>query len=139
MDIAGHVSKAMLKHYSHIRMEAKRKALESVVENRTQKTTEENAPQSGQNHPLLHRILKESTHRSPHSWVFLRVIEELIGGVNRRNELAPQVGLEPTTLRLTVARKRFSADYRQCLWSTQTPAFMRVPRPSRLLSDTAVC
>jgi integrase len=30
-DIAGHVSKRMLKHYSHIRMEAKRKALESIV------------------------------------------------------------------------------------------------------------
>ena len=32
MDIAGHVSKQMLKHYSHIRMEAKRKALESIVQ-----------------------------------------------------------------------------------------------------------
>jgi integrase len=30
-DIAGHVSKQMLKHYSHIRMEAKRKALEAIV------------------------------------------------------------------------------------------------------------
>jgi integrase len=30
-DIAGHVSKQMLKHYSHIRMEAKRAALESIV------------------------------------------------------------------------------------------------------------
>ena len=29
--IAGHVSKQMLKHYSHIRMEAKRKALEAIV------------------------------------------------------------------------------------------------------------
>jgi len=29
--IAGHVSKRMLKHYSHIRMEAKRKALEAIV------------------------------------------------------------------------------------------------------------
>jgi len=32
MDIAGHVSKQMLKHYSHIRMEAKRAALESIVD-----------------------------------------------------------------------------------------------------------
>jgi integrase len=54
-DIAGHVSKRMLKHYSHIRMEAKRKALESIVakpdpkapgnatvltDDRTDKTTE---------------------------------------------------------------------------------------------------
>ena len=30
-DIAGHVSKQMLKHYSRIRMEAKRTALESIV------------------------------------------------------------------------------------------------------------
>jgi hypothetical protein len=30
MDIAGHVSRQMLKHYSHIRMEAKREALETV-------------------------------------------------------------------------------------------------------------
>ena len=31
MDIVGHVSKNMLKHYSHIRMEARRDALESIV------------------------------------------------------------------------------------------------------------
>jgi integrase len=30
-DIAGHVSKQMLKHFSHIRMAAKRAALESIV------------------------------------------------------------------------------------------------------------
>jgi integrase len=34
MDIAGHVSKQMLKHYSHIRMEAKRHALEAIVTQR---------------------------------------------------------------------------------------------------------
>ncbi len=39
-DIAGHVSKQMLKHYSHIRMEAKRKALEAIV-------TKPNAQSSG--------------------------------------------------------------------------------------------
>ena len=32
MDIAGHVSKQMLKHYSHIRMQAKRNALEAIVQ-----------------------------------------------------------------------------------------------------------
>jgi hypothetical protein len=31
MDIAGHVSRQMLARYSHIRMEAKRKTLESIV------------------------------------------------------------------------------------------------------------
>ena len=34
MDIAGHVSKQMRKHYSHIRMEAKRSALEAIVDRR---------------------------------------------------------------------------------------------------------
>jgi hypothetical protein len=32
MDVAGRVSKQMLKHYSHIRMDAKRAALESIVQ-----------------------------------------------------------------------------------------------------------
>jgi hypothetical protein len=31
MDIAGYISRDMLKHYSHIRKEAKRDALESLV------------------------------------------------------------------------------------------------------------
>jgi hypothetical protein len=31
MDIVGHVSRQMLARYSHIRMEAKRKALEAIV------------------------------------------------------------------------------------------------------------
>src|ERR1700739_4654956 len=35
MDIAGHVSKRMLRHYSHIRMEAKRTALEPIVKKQT--------------------------------------------------------------------------------------------------------
>ncbi len=38
-DIAGHVSKQMLKHYSHIRMEAKRRALESIVAKANPKTS----------------------------------------------------------------------------------------------------
>ena len=33
-DLAGHVSKQMLKHYSHIRMEAKRRAVDSLVRGR---------------------------------------------------------------------------------------------------------
>jgi hypothetical protein len=46
MDIAGHVSKQMLKHYSHIRMEAKRSALESIVTVRP--ATEESVRDTGQ-------------------------------------------------------------------------------------------
>jgi integrase len=38
-DIAGHVSKQMLKHYSHIRMDAKRRALESIVPKPSPKAT----------------------------------------------------------------------------------------------------
>jgi hypothetical protein len=44
MDIAGHVSKQMLKHYSHIRMEAKRRALESIV---TRRPVEESSQETG--------------------------------------------------------------------------------------------
>jgi len=43
MDIAGHVSKQMLKHYSHIRMEAKRSALEAIVTKRMAASAGENA------------------------------------------------------------------------------------------------
>jgi hypothetical protein len=41
MDIAGHVSKRMLRHYSHIRMEAKRTALESIVKKQTNGTADQ--------------------------------------------------------------------------------------------------
>jgi integrase len=39
MDIAGHVSRQMLKHYSHIRMEAKREALDTVWRNQARAVT----------------------------------------------------------------------------------------------------
>ena len=41
IDIAGHVSKRMLRHYSHIRMEAKRTALESIVKKQTNGAAEQ--------------------------------------------------------------------------------------------------
>jgi integrase len=37
-DIAGHVSKQMLKHYSHIRMEAKRRAVDALVKKAPEST-----------------------------------------------------------------------------------------------------
>ena len=55
MDIAGHVSKQMLKHYSHIRMEAKRHALESIVTKRP--ATVESGQRQGR---------PRGTHKSPH-------------------------------------------------------------------------
>jgi len=41
MDIAGHVSKRMLKHYSHIRMEAKRRAVAALLPSETNKLTKQ--------------------------------------------------------------------------------------------------
>lgn len=54
MDIAGHVSKRMLKHYSHIRMEAKRRAVAALVLNESDKPTKvEKAPPSKDKNPRL--------------------------------------------------------------------------------------
>jgi integrase len=47
MDIAGHVSKQMLKHYSHIRMEAKRTALESIVKKPAVSNTDQTGSSGG--------------------------------------------------------------------------------------------
>jgi hypothetical protein len=55
MDIAGHVSKQMLKHYSHIRMEAKRTALESIVKKQTD--TGSSSQQTGQAEGSLQKSL----------------------------------------------------------------------------------
>ena len=68
MDIAGHVSKQMLKHYSHIRMEAKRAALESIVEKQPAQAGL-NRSKSTRHYPQLRRRLKGSTHKNPHSRV----------------------------------------------------------------------
>jgi len=59
MDIAGHVSKQMLKHYSHIRMEAKRRALESIVTVRLATATAESNQETGQ----VEEYPQESPHR----------------------------------------------------------------------------
>lgn len=46
MDIAGHVSRQMLKHYSHIRMEAKRTALQAVWEKHEEDRSSDPKPKS---------------------------------------------------------------------------------------------
>ncbi|HWC01099.1 MAG TPA: site-specific integrase, partial [Bryobacteraceae bacterium] len=46
MDIAGHVSKRMLRHYSHIRMEAKRRAVAALIPDEAAKSKEDEAPRS---------------------------------------------------------------------------------------------
>jgi integrase len=51
-DIAGHVSKQMLKHYSHIRMEAKRRAVEALVSKKA------DAPTSHSHEPEVTPVLE---------------------------------------------------------------------------------
>ncbi len=71
MDIAGHVAKQMLKHYSHIRMEAKRKALETVAQKRVQVVKEE---KGSQHHAELTSVAQhfegQSLQKSLQSGVF---------------------------------------------------------------------
>jgi integrase len=51
MDMAGHVSKQMLKHYSHIRMEAKRRAVESLTRETTSPKVVPSQTGFPKNHP----------------------------------------------------------------------------------------
>lgn len=52
-DIAGYVSKQMLRRYSHIQMEAKRNALESVVKKRVAASTDENTDDECSELPVI--------------------------------------------------------------------------------------
>jgi hypothetical protein len=63
MDIAGHVSKQMLKHYSHIRMEAKRTALESIVKKPAGKDA--SIQQNGQAAGTQQEVLDRSQNGTP--------------------------------------------------------------------------
>jgi hypothetical protein len=100
MDIAGHVSKQMLRHYSHIRMEAKRNALEAIVKPGKRDGEEAESEGSGepktvgypqsendcrnggekteksrvQKHPQISSILMWGTHKSPHNLDFQGVV-----------------------------------------------------------------
>jgi integrase len=56
MDIAGHVSKQMLKHYSHIRMEAKRTALKAIVDRRSARVDSDPVEQGAKS---SHRLQNE--------------------------------------------------------------------------------
>jgi integrase len=102
MDIAGHVSKRMLRHYSHIRMEAKRAALESIVSRKANDSADQESARinskksvgyrqnsrdyrnarrasegprwTTQNHPPMRRFLRRTTHKSPHNRQFRRFV-----------------------------------------------------------------
>ena len=63
MDIAGHVSKQMLSHYSHIRTEAKRDALETVA--RRRRSAEDKLRQEGEAMPnITQGFERESLQKS---------------------------------------------------------------------------
>jgi hypothetical protein len=59
-DMAGHVSKDMLKHYSHIRMQAKRRAVEALTK-KAASETHSNAP-TGQNSEV---VVQDSVQVTP--------------------------------------------------------------------------
>lgn len=82
MDIAGHVSKQVLKHCSHIRMEAKRNALETIVRKRSESSTTENAEQECSESSVITRDFERGYPQSPHSRAFSRVIALSIGIVS---------------------------------------------------------
>jgi hypothetical protein len=54
MSIAGHVSRAMLSRYSHVRMEAKRRALDEIAarQNTADEKRQEMAEQQADRDPL---------------------------------------------------------------------------------------
>ena len=86
MDIAGHVSKQMLKHYSHIRMEAKRNALETLVQKRA--ATEGNGPQQRAESPAVAQGFEGAyPQKSPQSG-----ISEDHRGVYRRRKSKKLIG-----------------------------------------------
>jgi hypothetical protein len=75
MDIAGHVSRQMLKHYSHIRMKAKREALDAVWK-KQQESADGKGPEQTQAAQVCspesrdRRTLKGSPYKSPYNRVF---------------------------------------------------------------------
>ena len=71
MDIAGHVSKNMLKHYSHIRMEAKRDALESIVKRPRRKSLYPRVLEIRRLHSALPRIDHPPTKFSTESLLMI--------------------------------------------------------------------
>ena len=61
------------------------------------------------------------------------------GRVCTEERMAPQVGLEPTTLRLTVAGKPISTDDCGCIRSARNGRLSGVPRSIRVRPFTSVC
>jgi hypothetical protein len=96
MDIAGHVWKQMLKHYSHIRMEAKRKALESLVQQ--QKADPVTPAESKQDRSpactVAQQVGGEYPQKSPQSGEFSEICGKFseICGKKRERKLLKRIG-----------------------------------------------
>jgi site-specific recombinase XerD len=59
MSIAGHVSRAMLSRYSHVRMEAKRRALDEIAAR--QRAADENRQKKTEQQPQVAMILESAS------------------------------------------------------------------------------
>jgi len=86
MDIAGHVSKQMLKHYSHIRMEAKRRALESIVRKPVQSdgSEQQKGQTEGSLQKSLHRLQNGKETNGSHNSA--AAIEDFDSAANREKQ-----------------------------------------------------
>ena len=82
MDIAGHVSKQMLKHYSHICMEAKRTALESIVQKQPAEPVE-----AEQNHAPLPTVTQQIEGEYPQKSPQSGNLGKVCGGKKERKSL----------------------------------------------------
>ncbi len=77
LDIAGHVSVRMLRHYSHVRKETKRRALDALA---SISSTETDAPSTNQEAPTVHVTNHVTNEESAD--VALSQVADLIGGAD---------------------------------------------------------
>ena len=76
MDIASHVSRQMLKHNSHIRMQAKREVFEGVGKKQQEAKKDKKAEdakraQDCSSQSRILRVSEGSPFKNPYNWVFL--------------------------------------------------------------------
>lgn len=69
MDIAGHVTRQMLRHYSHIRMQARREALEAVLQKQQARAKKKEPEQAQPCPPVVAGAIavEGSPYESPYS------------------------------------------------------------------------
>ena len=105
MDIAGHVSRQMLKHYSHIRMQAKREALDAVGKKQQEaeknkkaedaKRAQDCSPKSGDDQKVegesLQKSLQPGVSKGLKHWEQVRKLLKGIGSSGRTRTYNPSV------------------------------------------------